>query len=168
MYAYKYDPELEFRPWYVQDGGYYAANGLVLGFGENQDTSSLDLEYALGWALHVTKYGADGSELTQQQRIDQISAHFTTLGFTVTSTNETNMVTEATNILFEEVVRPQRDVLLTACDWTQLPDVSSNNVLTSQQISDYVTYRQNLRDITDTYSTATHISEITWPTEPTI
>jgi hypothetical protein len=39
-------------------------------------------------------------------------------------------------------VRAQRDALLTACDWTQLPDVNL------PKKAEWATYRQALRDIT--------------------
>ena len=55
-------------------------------------------------------------------------------------------------------VRSQRTQLLYLCDWTQLPDAP----LTTQQKTDWTTYRQALRDITlqpDPFN-------ITWPTEP--
>lgn len=53
-------------------------------------------------------------------------------------------------------IRSQRDSLLTACDWTQLPDVTIPNKAA------WAAYRQELRDITsqaDPYN-------IVWPTNP--
>ena len=53
-------------------------------------------------------------------------------------------------------IRKQRDSLLQSCDWTQLPDVSIPNK------SDWASYRQALRDITnqaDPYN-------IVWPSDP--
>jgi hypothetical protein len=45
-------------------------------------------------------------------------------------------------------LRAQRNILLSATDWTQAADVqASGDVLTSQQKTDYVAYRQALRDI---------------------
>ena len=55
------------------------------------------------------------------------------------------------------VARSQRDLLLTATDWTQLPDVP----LTTK--ADWAAYRQALRDITNQ---AGFPGSITWPVAP--
>ena len=55
-------------------------------------------------------------------------------------------------------IRSQRDTLLAACDWTQLPDVP----LDTEQKQAWVVYRQALRDVTsqaDPYN-------IEWPVAP--
>jgi hypothetical protein len=52
-------------------------------------------------------------------------------------------------------VRRARDSLLKACDWTQMSD----NGLTDAKRSEWATYRQALRDITNT-------TPIVWPTQP--
>ena len=69
--------------------------------------------------------------------------------------------------LFE--LRMERDRLLAESDWTQMPD----SPLTDSQKTSWATYRQALRDMTDTYSTVPltdkgHMdeSQITWPTKP--
>lgn len=57
-----------------------------------------------------------------------------------------------------ETVRKQRSVLLSECDWTQMPDVD----LTEAQKEAWRIYRQKLRDITnqsDPYN-------IVWPKAP--
>ena len=53
-------------------------------------------------------------------------------------------------------VRSQRDTLLSSCDWTQLPDVALSNK------TEWATYRQKLRDITD----QTNPYNIIWPEAP--
>ena len=53
-------------------------------------------------------------------------------------------------------IRSQRDTLLTACDWTQLPDVTISNK------AYWATYRQSLRDITDQEDPY----NIVWPVQP--
>lgn len=55
------------------------------------------------------------------------------------------------------VVRAQRNKLLTACDWTQLPDVPGSTQ------SAWSSYRQELRDITQQIDPFA----ITWPVPPT-
>ena len=56
-------------------------------------------------------------------------------------------------------VRMQRNGLLTASDWTQLAD----SPLADEKKTEWVTYRQSLRDLPATY---TRVSEVVWPTPP--
>tara|TARA_Y100000385_G_scaffold258402_1_gene286386 strand:- start:328 stop:582 length:255 start_codon:yes stop_codon:yes gene_type:complete len=69
--------------------------------------------------------------------------------------------------LFE--LRIERDRLLAESDWTQMPD----SPLTDSQKTSWATYRQSLRDMTETYSTVPLTdkgrmdeTKITWPTKP--
>lgn len=69
--------------------------------------------------------------------------------------------------LFE--LRMWRNRLLAESDWTQMPD----SPLTDSQKTQWATYRQSLRDMTDTYSTVPLTdkgvmdeTQITWPTKP--
>lgn len=59
-------------------------------------------------------------------------------------------------------IRVQRDGLLQQSDWTQLSD----NKLTETQKALWVTYRQQLRDMPQTFAAATKISDITVPQAP--
>ena len=54
-----------------------------------------------------------------------------------------------------EQVRKQRNALLVACDWTQLPDAPVD-------AGEWAAYRQALRDITD----QSDPFNIIWPEEP--
>ena len=54
-------------------------------------------------------------------------------------------------------VRIERDLLLQQSDWTQSRDVTLSND------ADWKTYRQALRDITNS---ATSLDDVTWPTKP--
>jgi hypothetical protein len=54
-------------------------------------------------------------------------------------------------------LRKQRDVLLSKSDWTQSRDITLSND------ADWKTYRQALRDITDS---ATSLDDVTWPEKP--
>lgn len=56
-----------------------------------------------------------------------------------------------------EAVREERDGLLDASDWTQMPDYSSATK------ESWATYRQALRDITEQ---AGFPNEVTWPVAP--
>ena len=53
-------------------------------------------------------------------------------------------------------VRAQRNSLLAACDWTQLPDAPVDH-------ETWATYRQNLRDVT---AQAGFPWDVVWPTPP--
>jgi hypothetical protein len=55
-------------------------------------------------------------------------------------------------------IRADRNGRLAACDWTQLPDAPLTNV----QTSEWATYRQALRDITDTADPFA----VVWPDAP--
>jgi hypothetical protein len=59
-------------------------------------------------------------------------------------------------------IRQYRDSYLFSCDWTQFPD----SPLSDAKKAEWTTYRQALRDIPETYSDATSIDDITWPTQP--
>ena len=69
-----------------------------------------------------------------------------------------------TNFLdLQQVIRHQRNSLLNASDWSQLPD----NGLSSEKRAEWVTYRLALRDAPSTNSSVTDFSSVVWPTEPT-
>lgn len=57
-------------------------------------------------------------------------------------------------------VRNMRDSKLAVCDWTQLSDVA----LAAGKVTEWATYRQELRDLP---ATETDQYNITWPLEPT-
>ena len=65
--------------------------------------------------------------------------------------NESNVV---------EIVRSIRDSLLSRSDWTQLPD----SPLTEAKRAEWATYRQELRDITETY--AENLLDTEFPNQP--
>jgi hypothetical protein len=59
-------------------------------------------------------------------------------------------------------IRNLRKYLLQESDWTQLPD----NKLTTEQKVLWSTYRQQLRDMPETFKDATKITEVIVPTAP--
>ena len=72
-----------------------------------------------------------------------------------------DMEQEAIDALTERqwsAIRQQRNEKLVNSDWTQLPDAP----LTNTQTTEWATYRQALRDITDQADPFS----ITWPTKP--
>jgi len=56
-------------------------------------------------------------------------------------------------------LREYRDRKLAESDWTNVQD----SPITGSKLTEWQTYRQSLRDITDTYS---NIQEVVWPTKP--
>lgn len=59
-------------------------------------------------------------------------------------------------------MRELRTAYLLSSDWTQMSDAP----LTDAEKAEWRTYRQALRELPQTYSTATDKSDITWPTKP--
>ena len=56
-------------------------------------------------------------------------------------------------------LRGTRNQMLTDTDWTQ----GADSPLTDSQKTSWATYRQSLRDITDS---ATSLEDVKWPTKP--
>jgi len=57
------------------------------------------------------------------------------------------------------MVRGQRDGMLSAADWTQIADAA----LGDHTAEEWATYRQALRDLPSVYS---RVSEVVWPEDP--
>jgi hypothetical protein len=57
------------------------------------------------------------------------------------------------------MVRNERDGMLSASDWTQLP----GGPLTDEQKEAWDTYRDELRDLPSVYS---RVSDVIWPNDP--
>ena len=64
----------------------------------------------------------------------------------------------------ENKVRMERNQILAITDWTQLP----NSPLTDAKKAEWATYRQQLRDIMDSYtdSESNTVDTVSWPTPP--
>jgi len=60
------------------------------------------------------------------------------------------------------MVRDRRNKMMKACDWTQ----GADSPLSDSKKAEWQTYRQALRDITDTYPNPTALDDVTWPTTP--
>tara|TARA_R110000823_G_scaffold54749_1_gene134196 strand:+ start:1303 stop:1692 length:390 start_codon:yes stop_codon:yes gene_type:complete len=59
-------------------------------------------------------------------------------------------------------LKRERNAYLLESDWTQFPD----SPLSDAKKVEWTTYRQALRDIPETYSDATSLNDIIWPTKP--
>jgi len=71
------------------------------------------------------------------------------------------VVTSYTADILPEV-RRKRNTLLSESDWTQISD----SPLSASKKTEWVTYRQTLRDMPTAQSSVTDIDNITWPTKP--
>jgi hypothetical protein len=60
-------------------------------------------------------------------------------------------------------LRNKRNLMLKECDWTQAAD----SPLSESKKAEWATYRQQLRDLTNTYTTKNSIEDIVFPTKPT-
>ena len=61
-----------------------------------------------------------------------------------------------------EGVRIERDGLIRATDWTQMPDAP----LTEQQRTAWAIYRQSLRDVPQNNANVASLDEVQWPSKP--
>lgn len=59
------------------------------------------------------------------------------------------------------IIRTRRDVLINETDWTQVPD----SQLPENKKAEFSAYRQELRDIPQTYINP---DDVVWPIKPTI
>lgn len=75
-------------------------------------------------------------------------------------TSETR-ITDVEEIWFN--VRLQRAYRLEKTDWTQMPD----SPLSAEKKAEFAQYRQQLRDLPVTFSSATDLEQVVFPTEPT-
>jgi len=57
-------------------------------------------------------------------------------------------------------LRSKRDRLLASCDWVMMSDSPIADK------SNWETYRQSLRDITNNLTTVDDVNNVTWPTKP--
>ena len=61
-----------------------------------------------------------------------------------------------------EILRANRDSLLTESDWTQMTD----SPLSASKKTEWATYRQALRDLPANNSSASSIDDVTFPNKP--
>ena len=73
-----------------------------------------------------------------------------------------NIITLDQDHLSNLHIRLHRDVLLKDCDWSVLPD----NALSAEEIEEWKTYRQALRDLPSVYPTVQKPEDVTWPIPP--
>lgn len=79
-----------------------------------------------------------------------------------TPIDETTLMAKATQLEAEadlNELRKTRDRLLAASDWTQ----GADSPLSDSDKTAWATYRQSLRDITNTY---TSLDDVVWPSKP--
>jgi len=59
-------------------------------------------------------------------------------------------------------IRTKRNIFLKDCDWT----VGVDSPLSDSKKAEWQTYRQQLRDLMDTYADETDQNNVVWPTPP--
>lgn len=120
----------------------YNASGEILRAGKNDSDISQnnqgEFELECDWPDDLENYVVENGVLTlkSQSEIESMQA-----------TKDTHKL------------RSTRDLLLTACDWTQSPD----SPLTDAKKAEWATYRQQLRDLPANTSDP---ANATWPTPP--
>ena len=110
-------------------------------------------------ASTINKYVWDGTDWVLEQDESSIARfEFTVADFPEPPVPEKPNYNPDQKALDAEAdeVRSQRDALLTATDWTQVPDAPVDS-------DPYATYRQELRDIPQQ---AGFPADVTWPIEP--
>ena len=134
----------------------YDATGRILRTGYCP-TSMLDIQAGEGEFLYV------GSADEERQYINTSTGDLADKPVKPDGRYEFNSLTKTWDVVIPTVaeteleVRVRRNMLLTGCDWTQLPDVPL-------AIKDaWVSYRQALRDIT---TQSGFPLDIVWPTPP--
>lgn len=97
-----------------------------------------------GAAVQITVIGAMSGNLTALKPSDN------------SSWNGSAWVFDSAKAL--KTIRSKRNALLSACDWTQLP----NSPLTTAKVTEWATYRQVLRDFPGNCDPAAPV----WPVQP--
>lgn len=122
-------------------------------FPSNMDTASLQEwgVYEVSNTPKPTNYTKDVSEGTPQL----VSGSYEQVW--VETDKSDSDISSSIELKWAEI-REQRNVLLSDCDWTQFQD----SPITGSKLTEYQTYRQELRDITTNENPFT----LTWPTKP--
>ena len=110
-----------------------------------------------GEILYNTSTVATSDELGLQTGEAVITGHY--------QYNEYKIIDGAAIVRTDNVLqmlRDSRDFLLSESDWTQTAD----SPLTDSKKTQWVTYRQELRDLPANNSSATSFDDVTFPTEP--
>ena len=65
--------------------------------------------------------------------------------------------------ILNQVIRRDRNILLSESDWTHLSD----SALTDAKKAEWAIYRQGLRDVPSNSTTVIDLDAVSWPTKPT-
>lgn len=110
-----------------------------------------------GEILYNTSTVAEIDELGLQEGEGAVEGHYQSNEYKIL---EEVAVLRTDNVL--EMLRIKRGQLLSESDWTQTLDTP----LTDSKKAEWATYRQALRDLPSSNTSATSIDDITLPTEP--
>ena len=96
--------------------------------------------------------------VSENEGVTSITYWNDSLGSKPTKSELENASQESEKTAKLKILRQQRNQLLTETDWMGNSDV--------QMSTEWTTYRQNLRDITNGLTTVADIEAVTWPTKP--
>lgn len=124
-----------------------------------------DLEYlkSLGWFKVTPRYVDYDSKISRIQNYEYSIEGDNVFEINVVVPRSEADMQERYEI-FMSNLRKERDKRIAETDWTQLQDVKSSHNETWN--SNWVTYRNSLRNITNAYTNYSDIGEIIWPVKP--
>jgi hypothetical protein len=130
--------------------------------GLNLSSDNLPFLKSLGW-YPVTKQSLDYDSSQYYISGYEYSIREDDVLETPQLTEQDPVDNEALHDTFLNQLRYQRNQKLKDSDWTQLPDVQ--NLMDEETKTKWLTYRQALRDITQTYSDVSNIdiNTVVWP-----
>jgi hypothetical protein len=111
------------------------------------------------FVIHGNGIPEDAVEITPAEHAALLESQSNGMAIIADSEGKPQAVKPTAPVMTWDIVRIKRDELLAASDWTQLGD----SPLTDAKCSEWATYRQALRDLTE----ASSPSAVIWPTAPT-
>lgn len=96
--------------------------------------------------------------------VKRITFDVTTKTITEDEVEQPTLSTDELKIQALNILRTQRDLILSATDFFMLPDVYSTKTMSQQK--DITTYRQALRDLPATADLTKPLPDVGWPTPP--
>ena len=111
-------------------------------------------------ASHVEIQANDGEFVMSGDADD--SLHMVVDGQVVQQPDPEPLADEVLIRICQNDIRRQRNKLLAATDWNQMPD----SPLADEKKAEYAVYRQALRDLPSVYENETDIDNVVYPTRP--
>lgn len=160
MYIHLY--ELNKRPDYIDDGGYFYMDEYVIGFSQDSnDKTGITLVEAIARGMLTNTKDFEGNDLTVEQIENNVVDFFEGKGFEI----DENIIADSEMLITEELLnnaRIVRDKLLTDSDFTQISD----SPFSAEEKATWATYRNELRDLPEDNGSVLREIDIIWPDEP--